>query len=192
MPNANYNVVIITQFHTIMATIDLIDQRLSDLLNDQRHSAVRLRDVRITRLGSPTKLLEQHSAAILHKDQIVLAFETLPPPKTTKRLYGYVKKMAYKVYMILDEVEVQGYIHTTGGLELNDIHRFITGQREHFLPVTQATVTFCSDERFAIRQDAIIVNMQRMHYIAKIEPEQKESRKPEQKEPQKVDSNQNT
>ncbi len=168
MNQPTYNVVLLTRYHTLMATVDLRDRRLSDILNDEQHSALPLRDVRVARLTAPSKLLDQHPHAILNKEQIILAFETQARTQTAKRLYGYVKKVAHHVYLILDEVEVHGYIHTTGGLELPDIHRFIVTQREHFLPVTQAIINFSSDERFVIRQDSIIVNLQRLHYIAKI------------------------
>ncbi len=171
MNQPTYNVVILTRYHTLMATVDLRDRRLSDVLNDEQHSALSLRDVRVARLTAPSKTIEQHAAAILAKDQIILAFETQSRPQTAKRLYSYIKKTAHRVYLILDEVEVRGSIHTTGGLELQDVYRFIVTQREHFLPVTQAVINFCSDERFIIRQDSVIVNLQRLHYIAKIAPE---------------------
>ncbi len=168
MNKPDYNVVIFSRYHTIMGTVDLRDKRLSDLLNDEQHSAVALRDVRVARLTAPSKIIEQHTSAMLSKDQIILAFEAQPRPQTVKRLYGYVKKTAHRMFIILDEVEVRGFIHTTGGLELPDIHRFIVTQREHFLPVTQAEVTFSSDDRFRIRQDSVIVNLQNLHYMAKI------------------------
>ncbi|MGB8646099.1 MAG: hypothetical protein WCF84_12740 [Anaerolineae bacterium] len=173
MQKLDYNVVIITQYHTLMGTVDLKDRRFSDVLNEEHLSAIAMRDVRIARLAAPSKVIDQHTTAMLSKDQIILAFETQPKALTAKRLYGYVKKSAHRVFIILDEVEVRGYIHTTGGLELPDVHRFITTQREHFLPVTQAVVTFTSDERFVIRQDSVIVNMQYLHYIAKLPAEPK-------------------
>ncbi len=167
MSQPPYNLVILTKYHTIMATIDLREHRLSDILNDDQHSALTVRDVRVARLAAPSKIVEQDTHAILAKEQIILAFETQPRPQTAKRLYSYVKKTAHGVFLILDEVEVCGYIHTTGGLELPDIYRFITAQREHFLPITQASINLTGDERFTIRQDSIIVNLQRLHYIAK-------------------------
>lgn len=171
MTPPTYNVVLITRFHTLMATVALRDRRLSDLLNDDQHSAVPLRDVRVARLMAPGKIIDQHSAAIVSKDQIILAFETQPAAQTVKRLYGYVKKTPHRVYMLLGRVEVSGFIHTTGGLDLSDIYRFLVTQREHFLPVTQAVVNFSADERFIIRQDSIILNLSHLHYIAKVAEE---------------------
>jgi hypothetical protein len=58
-------------------------------------------------------------------------------------------------------------MHTLGTIDPFDLHEFITIQKERFLPVTQARIAFADKEHRLLEQDAIIVNLQRAHYIAK-------------------------
>ncbi len=160
-------VVILTPFHSIMGEIDLGGQRLSDLLNDSRQSATRLVNTQVARLSNPSKLIAQQNASVVPKQQIVVAFEPQPPPTTARHIYSYVKKNQHGVFLTTDGIEVKGLIHTTEAPEIADIYQFIVMRREMFIPVTQAVITFCDDERFIIKQNAIMVNIQRIHYIAK-------------------------
>jgi hypothetical protein len=168
MSSPDYNAVILTPFHSITGTLVLRDQRLSDLLNDHRESAIRLRNVKVSRLGEPEKVVVEHSTAVIAKDEIVIAFE--PPQRvnqSAKRLYSYVKRQQHEIFVVLDGFEVRGVVHTLGSIDPLDLHELITIQKERFLPVTHARITFASDERRVIEQDAIIINVQRVHYMAK-------------------------
>ncbi len=160
-------IVILTRFHSIMGEIDLKSERFSDVLNDDRQSALRVVGTQIARLSNPSKMIAQHSASVLPKHQIVVAFEPEPPPTTAKHFYGYVKKNQHGVFLTTDGIEVRGLMHTTEAPEIADIYHFLIMRKEMFMPVTQAVITFCDDERFMIKQNAIMVNVQRIHYIAK-------------------------
>jgi hypothetical protein len=170
MSTPDYSVVIFTPFHSISGTLPSQDQRLSDLLNDTRESAIRLRNAKVSRLNDPGKIVVEHPIAILPKDEIVIAFEPEPrESRAPKRLYSFVRKKPHQIFMVLDGFEVSGVMHTLGSIDPMDIHELITIQKERFLPVTQARVTFASDERYLLKRDAIIVNIHHIHYIAKAE-----------------------
>lgn len=167
-PNTFISVVILTARHYISGEMLFRDQRLSDFLNDRRESVVSLRNVQIARLSEPGKILQSHPAAIVHKSWAIVAFE--PPQKaipSSKRFFGYVRKQTHPVFMILEGMEVQGTLHTQGDL---DLRRILAQTGDTFLPITQATVSLYTNDRFIIQQEAVMVNSNLIRYLAKVEP----------------------
>ncbi len=160
-------VVILTRFHSITGETDLGTQRLSDTLNDDRQSAIRLANTQVARLSNPTKLIAQQNSAVVPKHQIVVAFEPQPPPTTPRHIYSYIKKSQHGIFLTTDGIEVRGFMHTTETSEIADIYHFLVMRKEPFMPLTQAVITFCDDDRLLIKQNAIMVNVQRIHYIGK-------------------------
>ncbi len=160
-----YHVVLLTTRHSISGELLFRDQRLSDFLNDRRETIISLRDATVARLDEPTKTLQKNLAAVVPKVSVVVAFE---PPQTAippaKRFYGYVKKEAHEVFLVMDGMEVRGTLHTTGDL---DLRRVLTATTDSFLPITRAIVTLEANARFVIEQDAIMVNANRIRYIGK-------------------------
>lgn len=162
-----FNVVILTARHFISGEMLFRDKRLSDALNDRLESVVSLRKVQVARLSEPGKILEIHSAAIVQKAWVIIAFE--PPQKAipaTKRFYGYVKKQQHDVFMVLEGMEVRGTLHTQGDL---DLRRLITSSGDIFLPLTNAMVSLYGNERFVVEQEVIMVNGHLIRYFAKVE-----------------------
>lgn len=161
-----YQVVILTPFHSISGALLFRDQRLSDFLNDRRDTVISLRDVTVSRLDEPGKVLQKHPAAVVPKSHAVIAFE---PPQTAippaKRFYGYVKKEAHDVFIIAEEMEVRGTLHTVGSL---DLRRALVMPDQMFLPITKAVVSLLSNTKYVIEQDAIMVNATRIQYIGKV------------------------
>jgi hypothetical protein len=159
-----YQVVILTARHSVSGEIQLQDQRLSDFLNDRRDTSMRLLDTRVARLNDLSKIIQRNAEAVILKALISVAFE--PPQKAippSKRLYGYVRKQQYDVFLMLEGMEVQGILHTAGEL---DLRRFLVASTESFLPITRATVYLDANDRYVIEQDAILVNARLIRYIA--------------------------
>jgi hypothetical protein len=162
-----YQVVILTARHSISGEIQLQDQRLSDFLNDRRDTSMRLLNTQVARLTEPSKIIQRHAEAVVLKQAAVVAFE--PPQKAippSKRLYGYVKKTPYEVFLVLEGMEVYGVLHTPGEL---DLRRFLATTADSFLPITRTTVLLDANDRYVIEQDAILVNARLIRYIAPIE-----------------------
>ena len=63
-------------------------------------------------------------------------------------------------------MEVRGTLHTTGPL---DLRRTLATAGESFLPLTKAVIRLCTNDRYLIEQDAVMVNAHLIRYIAKIE-----------------------
>ena len=159
-----YQVVILTARHSISGEMQLQDQRLSDFLNDRRDTSMRLLNTQVARLTDPSKIIQRHADAVILKSLVAVAFE--PPQKAippSKRLYGYVRKQQYDVFLTLEGMEVHGILHTTGEL---DLRRFLAASTESFLPITNATVYLDANDRYVIEQYAILVNARTIRYIA--------------------------
>lgn len=158
-----YSVVFLTARHSISGDLVLQDQRLSDFLNDRRDTALTLSNTRIARLSEPSRILEQHAESVVPKTWIVVAFE--PPQKEipqSKRLFGYVQKQRYQVFLSLEGMEVRGTLHTPGGL---DLRRLLATTSDSFLPITQAVVNLYDNDKYIIEQDAIMVNTRLLRYL---------------------------
>ncbi len=168
--------VILTRSHSITTEIELYGQRLSDLLNDDRKSALLLISPRLARLSAPSRIIAEHSTAVLSKYQVLLAFETRPPPPADRRLFGYIKKNQHPVFMMMEGIEVRGVVHTTDSFEILDIYRFLTLRPQLFVPVTHAVVTFCDDERYLLKQPAVMVNAERIQYMGPLDAPAQASR----------------
>ncbi len=159
-----YNIVVLLPQHSITGELVLSTQRLSDYLNDQWTSSIILENAVISHVSDPGKTIDWHLVAIVPKATVVAAFE--PPQKAipyAKRLCGYVRKQTYQVFLILNGMNVQGTLHSSGDL---DLHRILATTSDSFLPITQATVTLQTKERFVIEQDAIMVNTRLIRYMS--------------------------
>jgi hypothetical protein len=161
-----YEVVLFTHQIFISGTIFLRDQRLSDFLNDRREKKVVVRNASVTRLEDPGKVLEKTLVAILPKSGIVLAFELPQKVAQPPRFIKYPKKK-FEVFLILDGMEVRGEVHMVGSLDLLQI---LVDTGDSFLPITNANVDFEANPDFFLRQEAVVVNTQRILFIGEMEP----------------------
>ncbi len=158
-----YSIVCLTTRHSISGDLVLQDQRLSDFLNDRRDTAFTLSDTKIARLSEPSRILEEHAESVIPKAWVVVAFE--PPQKAipqSKRLFGYVQKQRYQVFLVLEGMEARGTLHTPGGL---DLRRLVATTSDSFLPITQAVVNLYENAKYIIEQDAVMVNARLLRYI---------------------------
>ncbi len=163
----NYKIEIYTDRHSITGELTLNDRRLSDHINDKVELLLNLRNVTVARLENPTHPLHTMATAVVPKSAIVLAFEpfqkAIPP---SNRFYGYVKKEQHEVFLIMDGIEVRGILHTQGS---PDYRRVLVNAPDAFLPITQAVFHTAAHPDLAIRQDAVLVNSQRIRFIGNLD-----------------------
>jgi hypothetical protein len=163
-----YQVVIFTYRHTIVGELSLKDKRLSDHINERVESMLVLRNVTVARLEDPANIMYTMPSAVIPKAGVVLVFEppqqAIPP---SNRFFGYMKKEKYEVFLILDGMEVRGTLHTPGNL---DFRRVLVNSPDAFLPITQATVAMEANRKLVVRQDAILVNSQRIRFFGSLQP----------------------
>jgi len=183
-----YQVIIFTPRHTISGELSLKDKRLSDHINERVDTMLVLRNVTIARLEDPARSLYKMQTAVIPKAGVVLVFE--PPQKAippSNRFFGYTRKEKYDVFLILDGMEVRGVLHTQGNL---DFRRVLDNSPDAYLPITQATVVMEANRELIVRQDAILVNTQRIRFIGQMissSPTQ-----PRRSEPQQSSSSEKT
>jgi len=162
----DYQIIIFTPRHTIAGELSLKDKRLSDHINERVDTMLVMRNVSVARLEEPAKSLYKMQTAVIPKAGVVMLFE--PPQKAippSNRFFGYTKKEKYDVFLILEGMEVRGTLHTQGSL---DFRRVLVNSPDAFLPITQATVVMDANRSLTIRQDAILVNTQRIRFIGQL------------------------
>ncbi len=162
-----FQIVVFTHQHSISGGIFLRDQRLSDFLNDRREKNVMVRNASVARLENPAKVMEKTLFAVVPKSGIVLAFELPQKVFTSQRRFIKYPKEKHEVFLIMDGMEARGEIHVQGALDL--LH-LLTDAGESFLPLTQATVAIEANPNFLLRQEAVLVNTQRIRFIGEVEP----------------------
>jgi hypothetical protein len=161
-----YQVVAITEHYSISGGLFLRERRLSDFLNDKRDSSIMLRNVTVSRLEEPAKVLEKVTFSVVPKTGIELVFE--PPQKTTPAGRQYVKypKQKYDVFLALDGMEVRGKMNVQGPLNLQHT---IANLAESFLPITEAVVTFKVNPALILKREAVLINVQRIRFLGELE-----------------------
>ena len=162
-----YQIVLFTQDYSISGGMFLHEQRLSDFLNDRRDSTILLRNVDIARLEDPARIIEKTPFSVIPKAGIVLAFE--PPQKTLSQTRQFLKfpKQKYDVFLAVDSMEIHGKLNVQGPLNLRQA---ITNMAESFIPITEATVNLKANPGLIIKQEAVLVNVQRIRFLGEMDP----------------------
>ena len=163
-----FQIVLLTQDYSISGGLFLHEQRLSDFLNDRRDSTILLRNANIARLEDPAKILEKTPFSIIPKAGIVLAFE--PTQKTISQGRHFLKfpKQKYDVILAADSMEVHGKLNVQGPLNLRQA---ITNMAESFIPITEASVTLKANPGLILKQEAVLVNVQRIRFLGELAPQ---------------------
>ncbi len=160
-------IVIFTREHSITGGVFLRDQRLSDFMNDQRNTAIMLRNSTVAKLENPSKVIEKTLVSFVPKPSIVLAFE--PPamgPPVPSRFIKYPKQK-YNVFIITDGIEVRGTIHMHGALDLVHV---LTNTPTPFVPITNATANIKVRPDFLLKDVTILINILQIRLIGEIQP----------------------
>ena len=168
MATTYVDVVVFTRYHSFTGRVSLREQRLSDMMNDRRETVMNVTDAAIARLSAPSKVINQHSVAVLGKEHISLIFEL--SEKSTgslKRPYAFTLKRAFDVFLVVEALEVRGVMHTTGNFDVLELHRLVAVSGDKFLPVTGATVALPGMD--FQKRSGVLVNVNHIHSISKME-----------------------
>ncbi len=163
-------IVIFTREHSISGGVFLREQRLSDFLNDQRNTAVMLRNSSVSKLENPSKVIEKTLVSFVPKNSVVLAFE--PPqkgPVVPSRFIKYPKQQ-YEVFIITDGIEIHGRIHMHGALDLVHV---LTNTPAPFVPITNATANIKLRPDFLLKDVTVLINILQIRLIGEVQPASK-------------------
>jgi hypothetical protein len=159
-------IVIFTHDYSISGGLFLNERRLSDFLNDRRDTTILLRNAGIARLEEPAKILEKTTSSIIPKAGIVLVFEPPQPINPANRRLIKYPKAKYDIFLATDGLEIHGHINLLGPL---DLRQAIMNAAESFIPITEASVTFKVNPVFVLKQDAVLVNAQRIRFMGEVD-----------------------
>lgn len=134
-------VELITHEHRFKATVYTRGQRLLDMLNDRTTDYLEVNDVEVHRYSAPEACIATASQAIIRKDDLhllIITAETHEAP--AQRLFGFVQKTPFHVFLTVPGYEVRGILHLTGQRESNPI-AVLARQTGTFFAVTRATAS---------------------------------------------------
>ena len=158
-------VVAFTHDYSITGFLSLKEKRLSDFLNDKLDTLILLHNVCVARLENPAKTLEVTKSSIIPKAGIVLAFEPPQSSKPTVRKFIKYPKTKYDVFIATDGMEIHGHLNQSGPL---DLKQAVMNASESFIPITEATVHFKVNPAFILKQEAVLINVQRLRLIGEL------------------------
>jgi hypothetical protein len=139
MAERGASVVLITHQHRIAGAVQTKGKRLLDVLNDKTTDYLDIRDVQVFRGTDTETCVAAFPEALALKADIslmVVLAEKHEAPR--KRLYGFVRKRPYPVFITVPGYEIQGRMHLTGPPEPLAV---LARETDVFFPVTQATVS---------------------------------------------------
>ncbi len=173
MPQSLSEVVVLTSQHAFSGRLDLGEMRLSEFMNDRRETVMRLRETAVSLLDKPSQVIAHHTEAVVLKQVATIVFERQPQViRPDKRLYSYVKKKEHRVHIVAATIEVEGYLHTVGNL---DLKRIVSMPDQQFIPITQPVLSLLSSTRYVLKPNTVIVNTAHIQYIAQLPEKPSES-----------------
>jgi hypothetical protein len=141
VPEPGTLVELITHEYRFRATVYTRGWRLLDLLNDPMTHYLQINDLRIYRYNNSSEGVATFSEGFVRKDDLHLVIITSEKHEAPiQRLFNYVRKAPYHVFLTVPGHEVRGTMHIVQQPDVNPI-TILTSQPGAFAPVTGATVS---------------------------------------------------
>jgi hypothetical protein len=139
MEQLHTSVMLMTESHRLVGRVVTVDQRLQEIINNKLTASINLYDVQLFRPHECETPIAQFAEITLPKTQInLILHEESTYEAPTKRLYTYVPKDIYPIFVTITGYEIQGQLHLTSRPKAEAI---LNDTSTTFLPITQATVT---------------------------------------------------
>ncbi len=153
-------VELITHEHCFKATVYTRGQRLLDMLNDRTTDFLQLNDVEVYRYSAPEDCIGTFEEAIVRKDDLHLTIITREEHEApTRRLFGFVEKVPYHVFLTVPGYEVRGQMHLGQRHDHSPI-AVLSQQMGRFFPVTGARASQAWTGEAILETQVIMVNKQ--------------------------------
>jgi hypothetical protein len=151
-------VELVTHEHRFKAKVYTRGQRLLDMLNDRTTDFLQINDVEVYRYSAPDVQLGVFEEAIVRKKDLHLAIITHEEHEApAQRLFGFVQKIPYHVFLTVPGYEVRGTIHLGQRHDHNPIS-VLSRQTGTFFPVTSATASQAWTGEAILDSPAIMIN----------------------------------
>lgn len=149
---------LITHEHRFKAKVYTRGQRLLDMLNDRNTDFLQINDVEVFRYSAPEARVETFEEAVVRKEDLHLAIITREEHEApTQRLFGFVQKVPYRVFITVPGYEVRGEIHLGQKADRNPI-AILSMQAGRFFPVTSAKTSQAWTGEVILESPVIMVN----------------------------------
>lgn len=151
-------VELITHEHRFTASVHAHGHRLLDVLNDRTTDYLEINDVKVYRYTAPQEEVTTIPHAVVRKDDLHLVIITGEEHEApTHRLFGFVQKIPYDVFITVPGYEVQGIIHVQYQHKMSPIAA-LARETSQFFPVTRATAAQASTGSDVLSTSVIMVN----------------------------------
>ncbi len=151
-------VELITHEHRFRAKMYTRGQRLLDILNSQTTEFLQIYDVEVYRYSAPEDCVGTFEEAVIRKNDLHLVIITREEHEApTQRLFGFVQKISYQVFLTVPGYEVRGKMHLASQHDHNPI-AVLSQQMGRFFPVTGATASQAWAGEVVLDSPVIMVN----------------------------------
>lgn len=152
------SVELITHEHLFTAHVYTRGRRLLDMLNDRTTDYLQINDVDVHRYSAPTECVASFQEAVIHKADLHLVIITGEEHEApTSRLFSFVQKTPYHVFLTVPGYEVRGTMHLLEQREPDPI-AVLTHETSTFFPVTQATASQAWTGAHVLSRPVVMVN----------------------------------
>ncbi len=150
-------VILITYEHRFTGQVPTGGRRLLDILNDRTTEYLHIHDVQVFRSTDTGTCIAAFPEAVVRKADLSLVLITTEKHEAPeKRLYGFVPKKLYHVFLTVPGYEVQGRLHLTASSP--EPVAVLARETSEFFPITQATVSQVDGAAGTLQVPVIIVN----------------------------------
>lgn len=128
-----------TGSYRFSASVNVANRRLADILNDRLSDFLEVRNVYVSRINSPTKIIITYPRGSLIKEHI--NFVVLPTEAdglSKDHTYPSITRATSTAFITVPSFEIQGKIQIIGKVDLKALLAVGT---QKFMPVLQATAT---------------------------------------------------
>jgi hypothetical protein len=159
-------VELITHEHRFEATVYTRGQRLLDMLNDRTTDYLGINDVEVHRYSAPEECIAAFPEAIIRKNDLHLVIITGEKHEApVHRLFGFVQKIPYHVFLTVPGYEVRGVMHLAARRTPNPI-AVLAREMGTFFPVTGATASQAWTGEDVLTCPVIMVNKHSLSLFA--------------------------
>lgn len=149
-------VIVFSERHAMLAEVESLTRRLSDVVNDPMHKVFQLDNVTINSVDRMDESLAKHDKVTIKRDAIqailVLSEPARPPHQ---RISNFVPKQPTRIAALLPSFHIVGNVFLSGKL---DPTSFVMDGAETFAVLSDATVTLISRTDKPINVQTAFIN----------------------------------
>jgi hypothetical protein len=158
--------VLLTSSRHVSGLYEIGSARLSDALNNQLESVVRLTNATLGRLGNPYAN-EPAALAVVPKAQIALVYaEVEATRQASRRMAAYMPKQTTELLVLAAGLRVRGRAHASGPLDPSELQRLVAQAGDRFVVLTDAHLALDVEGTTERAVGVAMLNARHIQYVA--------------------------